>query len=113
MDITDFKTARFNIVGDGTKLKGEVHLAGRSSISGEIEGQLYAAEGSQLILEKTSRVAGVLKGHDIEIHGHFQGELHASGTLTLRPGSDTSGMIHAAKIVVYPGALLNSETSAG
>jgi cytoskeletal protein CcmA (bactofilin family) len=113
MDITDFKTARFNIVGDGTKLKGVLHLSGRSSISGEIDGELYAAEGSQLILEKTSRVVGKLFGHDVEIHGHFQGELHATGTLTLRPGSDTSGLIHAARLVVYPGALMNSETSAG
>jgi cytoskeletal protein CcmA (bactofilin family) len=113
MDITDFKTSRFNIVGDGSRLQGILHLAGRSSISGEVEGELHAAEGSQLILEKTSRVQGKLFGHDVEIHGHFQGELHATGTLTLRPGSDTSGVIHAARLVVYPGALLNSDTSAG
>ena len=113
MDITDFKTSRFNIVGDGTRLKGELHLVGRSSISGEVDGHLFAAEGSQLILGKTSRVMGVLKGHDVEIHGTFQGELHATGTLVLRPGSETSGTIHAAKLVVYPGAVMNSETNAG
>lgn len=113
MDIEDFKAARFNIVGVGSRLKGELFLTGRSSVSGEIQGHLKASEGSHIILEKTSRVEGSIDAHDVEIHGYFKGDLQASGTLSLRPGSSVQGQIKAARLVVYPGAQLNTETEAG
>ncbi len=113
MDINDFKTSRFNIVGDGSSIKGELHLCGQSSIAGHVEGRILAAEGSRLVIEKTSVIVGEIHGHDVEVHGRFEGELKTLGTLTLKPGCIVSGTIKANRLVVYPGAVLNSETTAG
>jgi cytoskeletal protein CcmA (bactofilin family) len=113
MDIEDFKTTRFNILGHGTRIKGELHFFGRSSVSGEIEGELVALEGSYLILEKTANVKGEISAFDVEIHGIFEGTITARGTLSLKPGSTVSGKIKATHLVVYPGAQLNSECESG
>jgi cytoskeletal protein CcmA (bactofilin family) len=113
MDISDFKTSRFNIIGGQSRMKGELYLSGPSTLSGEIEGEIHASSDSQLVIEKTARVTGLIRGHDVEIHGHFEGHLEASGTLILRPGSLTQGIVKANKLVIYPGATLDGETAAG
>jgi len=113
MDIEDFKTTRFNVLGQGTRIKGEFHFSGRSSVSGEIEGQLIALEGSYLIIEKTAHVRGDIQAFDVEVHGIFDGKINARGTLSLKPGSVVSGQIKAANLVIYPGAQLNSECESG
>ena len=113
MDIQDFKTARFNIVGFGSKLKGEMHLSGRSSLSGEFEGEIIASEGADLIIEKTAQVMGSIKAYNVEIHGQFKGEIVAMGTLSIRPGSLVTGQLRAQRLVIYPGAHVDSETAAG
>ncbi|MBY0515770.1 MAG: polymer-forming cytoskeletal protein [Bacteriovoracaceae bacterium] len=113
MNIEDFKTSHFNIVGFGSKLNGEIHFEGRSSVGGDIKGQIIAAEKSLLIIEKTANVEGKIQGHDIEIHGTFKGELEAHGLLSLRPGCHVEGTLKAERIVIYPGAQINSETAAG
>ncbi len=113
MDIEDFKTTRFNVFGQGTRIKGELHFFGRSSVSGEVEGKLIALEGSYLILEKTANIKGEIHAFDVEIHGVFEGTIIVRGTLSLKPGSIVSGKIKAAHLVVYPGAQLNSECESG
>lgn len=113
MDIEDFKTTRFSVLGAGTKLVGELHFSGRTAISGEVEGHLVALPGAQLILEKTAHVRGSITGHDVEIHGTFDGTLRATGTLSLKPNCQVSGEVVAGHLVIYPGAQLNSECAAG
>lgn len=113
MDIQDFKTARFNVVGFGSKLKGEMQLMGRSSLSGEFEGVIIAHEGADLIIEKTAKVEGNIKAFNVEIHGQFMGSIEAEGTLSIRPGSQVTGQLRAQRLVIYPGAHVNSETAAG
>lgn len=113
MDIQDFKMARFNIVGFGSRLKGEMHLSGRSSLSGEFEGEIIAHDGADLIIEKTAKVEGSIKAFNVEIHGQFKGSIEAEGTLSIRPGSHVTGQLRAQRLVIYPGAHVNSETAAG
>lgn len=113
MDIQDFKTTRFNVFGAGTKISGELYLEGATTLCGHVEGTLVAAPGTQLTLDRTSRVSGNVHGHDIEIHGRFHGEIHCTGTLSLRAGCHFSGKIQAGKLVIYPGAQVEMEAAAG
>lgn len=113
MDIEDFKTTRFSVLGAGTKLVGELHFSGRTAISGEIEGHLIALPGAQLIIEKTAHVRGSITGVDVEVHGTVEGKIVATGTLSLKPNCHVSGELTAGNLVIYPGAQLDSECTAG
>lgn len=113
MDIQDFKTTRFNIVGLGTKLTGELHLSGMSSISGEVRGDVFGEADALIVVERTGSVTGSLTATQVEIQGHFEGKLRVSGTLTIKAGSRVRGEISAGQLVIYPGASVDSECNAG
>lgn len=110
MDIEDFKSTRFNVIGASSKLVGELHLDGPTTICGSVEGTIVTS--SRLLLDRQSTMFGTIKGHDIEITGRFQGEIQCTGTLSLRAGSEVTGTIHAARLVIYPGAVVDMEGSA-
>mgnify|MGYP003390300722 CR=1 FL=1 len=110
MDIEDFKTTRFNIVGANSKISGELHLDGPTTICGSMNGTIHTT--SRLVLDRNSNMLGTIKGHDVEITGRFQGEIQCTGTLSLRAGSEVTGIINAAKLVIYPGATVDMEGSA-
>jgi cytoskeletal protein CcmA (bactofilin family) len=113
MNIEDFKASRFNIIGKKTKLKGEIELDGKTSISGEIVGNIFASEGSDIVIEKSGRIHGNIQAFNVEIKGQVEGEIHARGTLSIKAGSQVSGIIQAERLVIYPGAQVNSKADAG
>lgn len=110
MDIEDFKTTRFNVMGANSKIVGELELDGPTTICGQVEGTISTT--SRLVLDRNSRMSGKIQGHDVEITGAFQGEIICTGTLSIRAGSEVSGKIRAAQLVIYPGALVDMEGSA-
>ncbi len=113
MDITDFKTVRFNVLGSGSRLKGEFHLEGPTTLAGEVEGVIHAPAGARLVLERGSRMKGDIHGDEVEIHGVFEGAVSCTGTLALRAGCEFTGKVKAGKLVVYPGASVDMESDAG
>lgn len=113
MDINDFKSSRFNIIGLSSRIDGDLHLSGRSSIEGHVKGNIYCEDESMLIIEKNAVILGNVNAFNIEVFGKVIGELHAKGTLSLRPGSVVEGTIKSERLVVYPGALVNTKADAG
>jgi cytoskeletal protein CcmA (bactofilin family) len=113
MNIEDFKSARFNIIGKDSRIEGDMYFEGRTSISGHIKGNLFSNEGSLVIIEKSATVIGNITAHDIEVHGKVEGELRTKGTLSIKAGSVVDGVIEAERLVIYPGALINSKATAG
>lgn len=113
MDINDFKFSRFNIIGLSSKINGDLFLSGRSSIEGHVKGNIFSEDESILIIEKNAEIVGNVNAFNIEVFGKVYGELHAKGTLTIRPGSFVEGTIKSERLVIYPGALVNTKADAG
>ncbi len=113
MDISDFKSSRYNIIGLSSHIKGELHLSGRTSIEGQVEGNIFSDDDSMLIIEKNATITGNINAFNIEVFGKVIGELNAKGTLSIRPGSQVEGTIKSERLVIYPGALVNTKADAG
>lgn len=109
MDIQDFKKTRFNVLGVNSKMTGEIHFDGPTTLCGEMQGTIFTT--SRLVLDRNSRMVGTIRGHDVEITGHFEGEIECTGTLALKAGSEVSARIKATNLVVYPGAVVNMDTT--
>jgi cytoskeletal protein CcmA (bactofilin family) len=109
MNIEDFKSSRFNIIGRSTKISGDLVVDGKCIIHGEITGNIRVSDSSALVIEKTGKIHGTITGDQVENHGEIIGEINIQGLLSLRPGSYTEGKIESGKLVVYPGAIVNSE----
>ena len=113
MDINDFKSSRFNIIGLSSQINGDLHLSGRSSIEGKVKGNIYSEDESMIIIEKNAEIIGNVNAFNIEVFGKVHGELNAKGTLSIRPGSEVEGTIKSERLVIYPGALVNTKADAG
>ncbi len=113
MDISDFKSSRFNIIGLSSQIKGDLHLSGRSSIEGSVVGNIFSDDESIVIIEKNAVITGNVNAFNIEVFGKVIGELNARGTLSIRPGSQVEGTIKSERLVIYPGALVNTKADAG
>lgn len=112
MDYTDFKTLNFSVMGNQTKLTGDLEFTGDTILAGEVHGSITMKETGKIVLEQSARIEGEIYCQDIEVFGHFSGTINSSGTLTVRSSAVVSGKINANQLSIYPGAILNMEGSA-
>jgi cytoskeletal protein CcmA (bactofilin family) len=99
----------FSFLGKGTKVKGEFHLSGITHIACQLEGKLFMEKEMDLYIERDGLVKGNIEGHNIEIHGRFEGNILSTGKISIFPPAQISGKINAKHLMVFPGAVLDIE----
>jgi cytoskeletal protein CcmA (bactofilin family) len=97
----------FTFIGKNTFLNGEFIFSNSTKLAGKIEGKITAAKNAKLSLEMGSFTKGTIKGYDIDIYGHFEGEIEANGIIRVFPTAYIEGKIVAKSLEVLPGANLN------
>src|SRR5690606_11192257 len=95
-----------NRINEGTKLKGDVSSTGFFRIDGVIEGNVKTP--SKVVLGKSGFIKGTLTCENADIEGKFEGNLHVSGTLSLRTTALVEGEVVVGKLAVEPGATMNA-----
>jgi len=106
-DYIDISEQDFSFLGKGSKIKGEFKLMGPTHLNSFVEGDIEMIDNSDLSIEKDGSVTGRIKCHNIDIYGHFEGVLEASGRIVVYPSAGIKGEINASGLVVHPGATLN------
>jgi cytoskeletal protein CcmA (bactofilin family) len=97
-------------IADGMHFQGMAQLRGPCSISGEVEGLILQAEGSQVsvVVTETGRVTGDITAHRISVRGAVEGTLDAgAGEVSLHDGAQVQGKVRYGRIQVN-GADLNA-----
>lgn len=107
VDYTELVNKEFTFLGDKCRAKGEFHFSGRTRLASRIEGEVHMENKSELCLETESHVTGTIYCHNIEIYGHFEGSLKATGKVTIYAPAVVKGVIDANSLLIYPGAILN------
>lgn len=105
----DFKNLNYNFLGINSVFKGEIELFGDSIITSKIHGDIIVKNQGKLIIERGAEIKGKIHAIDIEIFGEVFGEIIASGTVSIRASAFIQGKITAGKLVIYPGAIVESE----
>ena len=98
-----------NRINEGTKLVGDISSSGFFRIDGTIEGTVE--KPSKVVLGKSGLIKGKLICGDADLEGRFEGELHVSGTLTLKSSARIQGQVVVGKLSVEPGAIFNGTCS--
>jgi len=98
-----------NRINEGTHLTGDIVSKGFFRIDGSIEGSL--SQPSKVVLGKTGFFKGKLVCSEADLEGKFEGNLHVTGTLTLRATANVEGEVIMGKLAVEPGATLNANCS--
>src|SRR5687768_8807457 len=105
----DFRDFHYNVLGSRSKIVGDLILCGDAIITSEIEGSIEVKDEGKLILERGSLIKGKVKAIDLEIFGSVEGEIDCSGLVSIRSSAHVTGIIKSGRLVIYPGAIVETE----
>ncbi len=100
-----------NIIGNGTKITGDIETGGDLRIDGIIDGNIISK--GKLVLGQAGSIKGSIKCSSAELSGSFEGKVDISDLLSLRNTAVFKGEIHTTKLSVEPGAIFNGNCSMG
>ena len=100
-----------SLVGEGTRLHGELHFQDGLRIDGEVHGDVMPdGEGrSLLVISEKARVFGKVKAAHVIINGEVNGPVEAGELLELQPKARIIGDVRYDLLEMHPGALIEGE----
>jgi len=107
----DFRQFHYNVLGSRSKVTGDLVLCGDTIVTSHIEGSIELKEEGKLILERGSFVKGKIKAIDLEIFGSVDGDIECTGLVSIRSSAHVQGYIKSARLVIYPGAVVEMKAS--
>jgi cytoskeletal protein CcmA (bactofilin family) len=99
-----------SLVGEGTRLQGELQFADGLRIDGEIVGDVIATGSrSIVVISEKARVQGRVKASHVIINGTVEGPVESDELLELQPKARVVGDVHYASLEMHQGATIDGE----
>ena len=99
-----------SLVGEGTRLQGELQFTDGLRIDGEIVGDVIATGGrSIVVISEKARVQGRVKASHVIINGTIEGPVESDELLELQPKARIVGDVHYASLEMHQGATIDGE----
>lgn len=103
--------AVISIVGPGMRIIGDCETTGTVRVEGSVEGSIRA--GKAVVVGKDGRVQGDIATQDAVISGTVNGTLVVESRLELQSTCRIEGEVHATKLQLEEGAMLNGTLNMG
>jgi cytoskeletal protein CcmA (bactofilin family) len=100
-----------NVIGEGTKIIGDISSDGDLRIDGVVEGNI--ATKAKCVLGSSSRVTGNIEARNCDISGSLNGNIKISELLLVKSSGKINGDIATAKMVVESGGEFNGSCKMG
>ena len=94
------------IIGDGVSITGEIKKADEVQIDGEAD---VTMKTDNIVIGNTGKCKGNVETHNADIWGAFDGELKASGTLTIQEAGVVTGTIEYQKMQIKLGGDISGD----
>ena len=94
-----------NIIGQGTRITGDLVSNGDFRVDGAIEGSVKV--GQRLVIGGTGKILGNIEADSATIAGHIKGNITVNNVLDLKPTAKIDGDIITNKMVIESGAQFN------
>lgn len=97
------------LIGQGTKINGDLVFSGGLHVDGKIVGNVVAEEGSDalLILSEFGHIEGEVKVPNMILNGQIIGDVFGSSRVELAPKSRINGSVYYNLIEMAIGAEVN------
>jgi len=97
------------LIGQNTKIQGDIHFSGGLHIDGVIKGNVIAEEGSTSVLRVSEygRIEGEVRVPTINLNGCVTGDVHASQGVELASNARVNGNVYYQLIEMAMGAEVN------
>lgn len=100
-----------SIIGPGMRVLGDCSSDGTIRIEGSVQGEVFA--GKAIVVGKEGVVTGDLRTQDAVIAGQVDGSVVAASRLEVQATARIQGVVHARRLQLEEGALLNGEVRMG
>ena len=94
------------VIGNGVSILGEIKTADEVQIDGEAD---VTMKTDNLVIGNTGICKGNIETHNADIWGSFDGDLKASGTLTIQEAGIATGTIDYQNMQIKLGGRLSGE----
>ena len=94
------------IVGQGVVINGEIKKADEVQIDGEAD---VTMKTDNLVVGATGDCKGAIETHNADIWGAFDGDIKASGTLTIQEQGKVSGKIEYQNLQIKLGGQISGD----
>lgn len=103
--------ASVNLIGNGTKIVGDITSAGDVRIDGYLTGNIIIA--GKFVLGANGVVEGNITSAHADLSGEVKGTVNITDTLSLKGTARINGDIITSKLVIEPGALFTGTCNMG
>jgi len=103
--------ASVNLIGNGTKITGDITSAGDVRIDGFHTGNIVIA--GKFVLGATGVVEGNISSANADISGEIKGKIDVSEVLSLKSTAKVNGDILPGKLAIEPGAIFTGTCNMG
>ena len=94
------------IIGQGVVINGEIKKADEVQIDGEAD---VSMKTDNLVVGATGDCKGTIETHNADIWGAFDGDIKASGTLTIQEQGKVSGKIEYQNLQIKLGGQISGD----
>ena len=94
------------VIGHGVQLNGEIKKADEVQIDGEAD---VVMKTDNLVVGATGNCKGTIETHNADIWGLFDGDIQASGTLTIQEQGTVSGKIEYQNLQIKLGGKISGD----
>ena len=104
-----FRPAKGNakvVIGNGVSITGEIKKADEVQIDGEAD---VTMKTDNIVIGTTGKCKGNVETHNADIWGSFDGDLKASGTLTIQEAGVVTGSIEYQKMQIKLGGDISGD----
>jgi cytoskeletal protein CcmA (bactofilin family) len=102
-------TKGVNLIGEGTRIEGDISAAGDIRIDGLLKGDLTTL--ARVVIGLNGSVEGQVKCTFAEVIGQLKGDIQATEALCLRSTARISGNLTVGRLLVESGAVFSGSCS--
>lgn len=96
-----------DVISKDSKFEGTFNFGKLSRIEGEISGNINSK--GTIIISKTAKILGNIKGLDVVIAGSVNGNVRSENKIIVEETSSIEGDLKAPKVIVKNGARINGK----
>ena len=94
------------VIGHGVSINGEIKKADEVQIDGEAD---VTMKTDNLVVGATGDCKGTIETHNADVWGNFDGDITASGTLTIQEQGNVSGKIEYQNLQIKLGGKISGD----
>ncbi len=102
-----------NLIAEGTRIEGKIHLGQVSRVHGALIGQVEAPAGSTLIIAENGWVEGNILADSLFIDGFVRGDIVARTRITVSGTGRVIGNLRAPTVALQFGSYFEGSCHSG